>query len=113
MSSIASLGALLTAYVSHIEGAATWVALGICLLLTGTYAFFRTPLSGTGAPGIKTRAFWTSALVIVGSVTAALAETNIADIPPKIVQTASLISAALAAFGYNIWRYKAKTKGGG
>ncbi len=32
MSSIASLGALLTAYVSHIEGAATWVALGLCVL---------------------------------------------------------------------------------
>lgn len=108
LSAIAAGGALMTAYLSHIEGAATWIAVGVCLLLAGTYAFFRTPLAAPGAPGIKTRTFWTSIMVVVTSIAGALAEVNIAGVPAKVTQAAGVVSAALVAFGYTLWRYKKK-----
>ena len=108
MSSIASLGALLTAYVSHIEGAATWVALGLCVLLTGVFAYFRTPLAAKDKPGVKTKTFWTAIVVIVASVATAVSEADIAGIPAQVTQIAGMVSAAVMALGYNIWRYRKK-----
>ena len=113
MSSIASLGVLLTAYVSHIEGAPTWVALGVCVLLTGIFAFFKTPLAAKDKPGVKTKTFWTAIVVIVASIATAVSEIDIAGIPAKVTQVAGMIASAAMALGYNIWRYKRKTNGGG
>lgn len=111
LSTITGVGALLTAYVSQVEGAPMWVALGVCLVLTATYAFFRTPLAGTDSPGLKTKAFWTGVVVILASVATALSEADIAGIPAKVTQVAAMVSAAAVALGYNVLRYKAKTKG--
>lgn len=109
LSAISSIGALATAYVSHLENAATWVALAVCLLLTGVYAFFHTPLAAKDRPGVKTKAFWTSVVVVVGSVVTALAESDVAGVPARITQIAGMISAGLTAVGYHVWRYTKKS----
>ncbi len=111
MSSIVSLGVLLTAYLSHIEGAATWVALGVCVLLTGIFAYFRTPLASKDKPGVKTKTFWTAIVVIVASIATSISETVVVGVPAAVTQVAGMISAATMALGYNVWRYKRKTKG--
>lgn len=111
LSAVAGAGAVLTAYTSHIECAATWVALGTCLALTAIYAFFRTPLAAKDKPGVKTKPFWASIVVVVASIAAAVAETDIAGVSPKVTQIAGMISAAAVALGYNVWRYKRKTGG--
>lgn len=111
LSVITALGAAVTAYTSNIEGAAKWIALGVCLLLAGTFAFFKTPLSSSdGVPGVKTRTFWTSIIVIAGSVAAALAEADVPGLSPKVTQGAAMAVAAITAMGYNIWRYRRKTR---
>jgi uncharacterized membrane protein YfcA len=111
LSAIAAIGAVLTAYLSHIPGAATWVALGVCLALTAVFAFFKTPLASAKKPGIKTKTFWTSVIVVVGSIAAAVSEIDIAGVPAKVTQVAGMISAATMALGYNVWRVKDKAKG--
>lgn len=108
---VTSFGAVLTAYLSHIDGAATWIALGVCVFLTAAHAFRSTALAAPGGPGIKTKAFWSAVVVVVASVATAIAETDIAGIPAKVTQAAGLVAAAATAFGYRIWRYGKKVHG--
>ncbi len=110
ISALSGIGALLTAYLAHIEGAQTWVALFLCAALAGAYAFFRTPLAAKGAPGIKTKTFWTSTVVILASVTTAVSEAVIVGIPAEVTQIAGMVSAVAVALGYNVWRYRRKAK---
>jgi len=110
LSALSGVGALVAAYTARIEGAATWVALGVCVVLTAVYAFFRTPLAAEDRPGVRTKAFWTSIIVVLASVATAISEAAIAGIPPKVTQAAGMIAAAAVAMGYNVWRYKAKSR---
>lgn len=109
LSLITAVGAIVTAYTSSIEGAARWVALGVCVLLAAVYALFRTPLvNREGRPGVTTRAFWGALLGVVASVATAIGEAQIAGLPPQITQAASMVAGALVAAGYNVWRYRRK-----
>lgn len=114
LSTVTALGALLTAYLSHVQGAATWIALGVCGALAAVYAYFRTPLASQKKPGWKTKTFWVSVTGIVGSVATAIAEIDIAGIPARVTQTSAMISAGIVALGYTIWRSRDKvgSKGG-
>ena len=109
LSTITALGSLLTVYLSHVEGATTWLALLICGVLGGVYAFFRTSLASKKRPGVKTKAFWTAIIVVAASIATAISESSVAGIPAPVVKVAGLISATAAALGYNIWRYRLKT----
>ena len=108
LSAIAVIGALLATHTSRIEGAATWVALGLCAVLTAVFAYFKTPLAAKNKPGVKTKTFWTAVVVVLGSVATAIAETDIAGVPARVTQIAGLISAGTVALGYNVWRYAIK-----
>ena len=110
LSVITAIGAVVTAYTSHIQGAATYIAIAACLLLTGVYAFFKTPLaSSDGRPGVKSKAFWVSIIVVLGSLAAAFSELKIPGVPAKVAQALEMIPALVTAAGYNIWRYQKKT----
>ncbi len=111
LSAITGAGALATAYLSHITGAATWVALGLCVLLTGVFAFFKTPLAAKDKPGVKTKTFWTAVIVILASIATAVSEADIGGIPARVTQIAGMASSAAMALGYNIWRYRKKAGG--
>lgn len=110
LSTLSGLGALVAAYTAHIEGSATWVAVGVCTVLAAVYAFFRTPLAAKDRPGVKTKAFWTSIIVVLASVATAISEADIAGVPAKVTQLAGMIGAAAVAMGYNVWRYRTKSR---
>lgn len=110
LSLITALGAVLTAHFSHIEGAASKIAAGVCVLLAAVYAIAHTPLTSSNRPGIKTKAFWGSIVVVLGSMAAALSEVSIEGLSPKITQAAALVVACVTAAGYNVWRYTAKVR---
>lgn len=111
LSAITVIGAFLSTTLAHDKGNAKSVALFVvCLALAGVYAFFRTPLASSKVPGIKTKAFWSSLVVVVASMAAAIAETKIGVVPAGVTQTAGMVVAVVTALGYNVWRYKEKQK---
>lgn len=109
LSFIVVVGTLLATYAEHLKGAQLIIAIVTAVTLTGVFAFFNTPLASPDRPGIKTKEFWIAAGSIVASMCAGLSEVQIEGIPHRVTQTAGLLTAAFAALGYNIWRYKNKT----
>lgn len=106
LSAIAAIGAVLT--VNAHKDLSVFVAVGVTVALAAAFAIFRTPLVNKKRPGVKTKAFWTALVVVLGSVAAAVAEADIPGVPAKVVQVAGAIAAGVTALGYNIWRYKGK-----
>jgi hypothetical protein len=87
-----------------------WVAVAaaFCIALVGgAYAYFRTDLPST-KPGWKTKIFWTSIVVIIGSAALNLAETTIPGLSPNVSKYASMIAAAIVAMGYTLIRVGTK-----
>lgn len=107
LTAIAGVGAAISAMTAEVQGAATWVALGVCVAMTGTFAFFKTSLPA-GVSGIHTRAFWISLLTILASVATAISEADIPGLPKGVTKIATTVSSLLIAFGYHVWRYTEK-----
>lgn len=82
-------------------------ALVSLLITVGTYAYFHTTLPSL-RPGWKTKAFLGAALSIVGSIALALSEANLPFLPAGVTKYAALMSAAISAAGYTVYRYQAK-----
>lgn len=109
LSVITAIAAVFNVYLAHIEGIGVWIALGSCIALAAVYTFFKTSLASQSRPGWKTKPFWVAIGTVVASVAAAIAETPIPGLPPKIAQIAGVVTTVAMALGYNIWRYREKT----
>lgn len=104
---IGSAGSLLSALTTSHPGIGKWVSFAAMAATAAVYAIVRTPLASQH-PGWKTKTFWTSLVVIIASVAAAVAETPIAGISANVTKSAALVVSTLAALGYAAVRVKGK-----
>lgn len=110
LSLISMFGALVVSHLSPDGTAASWVGIGVAVLLGGVYAFFRTPLAAQTS-GVKTKAFWGSLITIVGSMAAVLADPTTGGVPEPVARVAGVVLAAVVATGYTVHRFRTKVKG--
>lgn len=108
LSLIAVIGAIASAMVKANPLGITIVTVAVIVLTVGVFALFKTDLP-SAKPGVKTKAFWVGVATIVGSIALALSETPIPGLSESVSKYAGLIATLIAAAGYNVVRYKAKT----
>lgn len=71
------------------------------------YAYFRTDLPTT-KPGWKTKAFWASIVVIIGSAALNLSQASIPGLSAEVTKYATMIASVVAAAGYTLIRVESK-----
>ena len=103
---MAALG-IIGASLSVTSTAGKIFVFGNLVITVGVYAYFHTSLPSM-RPGWKTKAFIGAAISIVGSVALALSEANFPFLPAGVTKYAAIVSAAITAAGYTIYRYQTK-----
>jgi len=107
LSLVTMVGVFASAMVGNNSTAMMSVSVAVLALTVGVFAIFKTDLPSV-KPGIKTKAFWSSVVTVVGSIALALSEADIAGLPSGVTKLASILSALVAAGGYTVIRYRAK-----
>jgi uncharacterized membrane protein YhhN len=105
-----SILTVITNLILAVAGQSKWTAVfaAFCVATVGgVYAYFRTDLPSS-KPCWKTKLFWVSILVIVGSAALNLAQTAIPGLSPTVTKYASMIAAVIAAAGYTLIRVEIK-----
>jgi uncharacterized membrane protein YhhN len=90
------------AFASQNKWGAVFAACAIATI-GGVYGYFRTDLPSAN-PGWKTKLFWGSIAVIVGSAALNLAEAKIPGLSPSVTKYASMIATIIVAAGYTLVR---------
>jgi uncharacterized membrane protein YhhN len=105
-----SILTVITNLVLAVASQSKWTAVfaAFCVAVVGgVYAYFRTDLPSS-KPGWKTKLFWTSIIVIVGSAALNLGQATIPGLSGTVTKYASMVAAVIAAAGYTLLRVEIK-----